>query len=57
MREEGVSKFINDLEIEPLDPVTLVISYHFKAETMGMFKKEEFVLGMQTLGCETIQQL
>ena len=57
MREEGISLFIKDLKINPMDPVTLVISYYFKAETMGVFKKEEFLQGMQALGCESIQQL
>jgi len=54
---EGVQQFFNDLNVEALDPVTLVISYYFKAVTMGMYTKPEFCNGMAELKCETMAEL
>ena len=35
----------------------LVLSWHFKAATMCEFSKEEFVSGMQRLGCDSLERL
>lgn len=40
-----------------MDPVILVISKYFNAQTMGLYRKEEFVQGMQLLGCDTTDKL
>lgn len=37
--------------------MTLVLSWHFKAATMCEFSKEEFVSGMQRLGCDSLERL
>jgi DCN1-like protein 1/2 len=47
---EGVSKFCEDLGVDPADIVMLVISYHFRAATMCEYSKEEFIGGMARLG-------
>ena len=48
--EEGVGQFFEDLGVDPLDPVTLVISYHMDAKTMGEYTKTEFRQGFQNMG-------
>ncbi len=35
----------------------LVLSWHFKAATMCEFSKEEFVSGMQRLGCDSLERV
>ena len=57
MEGEGIQQFCEELGISPLEPVILVISKHFKAETMGVFSKAEFCDGMATLGCSKIADL
>lgn len=57
VRSEGIQELCADLCISALDPVTLVISYHCKAESMGIFTREEFSSGMQRLGCDDAQKL
>eukprot|EP00927_Polykrikos_kofoidii_P013227 TRINITY_DN15756_c0_g1_i1.p1 TRINITY_DN15756_c0_g1~~TRINITY_DN15756_c0_g1_i1.p1 ORF type:complete len:306 (+),score=46.02 TRINITY_DN15756_c0_g1_i1:109-918(+) len=54
---QGIQDLCADLCISALDPVTLVISYHCRAENMGIFTREEFVGGMQRLGCDEAQKL
>lgn len=54
---EGIQELCNDLEISALDPVTLALSYHCRARQMGIFTREEFVGGMQRLGCDDIVKL
>lgn len=31
---DGIQEFLNDIKVDPLDPVTLVFSYMCKAKTM-----------------------
>jgi DCN1-like protein 1/2 len=57
IESEGIQSFCDDLGINPLDSVILVISFHFKAETMGIFKKNEFTSGLKSLGCDSIQKI
>eukprot|EP01016_Furgasonia_blochmanni_P008400 TRINITY_DN133_c0_g1_i1.p2 TRINITY_DN133_c0_g1~~TRINITY_DN133_c0_g1_i1.p2 ORF type:complete len:183 (-),score=49.20 TRINITY_DN133_c0_g1_i1:180-728(-) len=54
---DGVEKFLGDLKLDPMDPVTLVISYHMNAAVMGTFTKEEFVNGFAKMRCETMDDL
>lgn len=53
----GVGSFCQDLQVDPSDIVTLVISWHFQAATMCEFSKEEFVEGMEELGCNSIDSV
>lgn len=57
IRSEGIQDLCADLGISALDPVTLVISYHCRAEQMGIFTREEFACGMQRLGCDDVAKL
>lgn len=57
VRESGIQELCGDLGVDPLDPVTLVLSYHCCARQMGVFTREEFTGGMQRLGCDDIQKL
>jgi len=54
---DGIQELCNDLGISALDPVTLVLSYHCRADQMGVFTREEFTGGMQRLGTDELQKL
>ncbi|XP_020580130.1 DCN1-like protein 1 isoform X2 [Phalaenopsis equestris] len=54
---DGISLLCNDLQVDPQDIVTLVLSWHMKAATMCEFSREEFIGGLQSLGVDTIQKL
>ncbi len=45
------------VQVSPEDPVMLVLSWHFRAATMCEFSKEEFMEGMASLRCDSIQKL
>mmetsp|Transcript_118736 Transcript_118736/g.265114 ORF Transcript_118736/g.265114 Transcript_118736/m.265114 type:complete len:254 (+) Transcript_118736:53-814(+) len=57
IRADGIEDLCTDLGISTLDPVTLVLSYHCRAQQMGVFTREEFMGGMQRLGCDDIHKL
>jgi len=57
MSVEGVFKFLEDLEVDPEDVITLVIAYHLNAQEMGYFSREEFMTGFQKLNCDTIDKI
>merc|ERR1719456_1980795 len=54
---DGVQALCEEINVDPLDPVTLVIAYYCKAEQMGVFTWEEFAGGMTRLGCDAPQKL
>ncbi|KAJ4870465.1 hypothetical protein Rs2_47931 [Raphanus sativus] len=54
---EGISVLCSDLQVEPQDIVTLVLSWHMNAATACEFSKEEFVGGLQALGVDSIGKL
>lgn len=54
---EGIIRLLHDIGVDPLDPVTLVISLKMSAETMGKYTKEEFYLGMRTMQCDSMDKL
>ena len=55
--DEGIEKFCSDIGIDPQDVVVLVISWKMKAETMCVYTREEFMRGMEEMGCDTIGKL
>ncbi|XP_065177573.1 DCN1-like protein 1 [Sycon ciliatum] len=58
MQAEGVSRFlVDDLGMDPESRSVLVLAWKFKAETQCEFKRTEFVEGMATLGCDSIEAL
>ncbi|CAF1935102.1 unnamed protein product [Brassica oleracea var. botrytis] len=54
---EGISVLCSDLQVEPQDIVTLVLSWHMNAATACEFSKEEFFGGLQALGVDSIGKL
>eukprot|EP00339_Tiarina_fusa_P005682 CAMPEP_0117042870 /NCGR_PEP_ID=MMETSP0472-20121206/29825_1 /TAXON_ID=693140 ORGANISM="Tiarina fusus, Strain LIS" /NCGR_SAMPLE_ID=MMETSP0472 /ASSEMBLY_ACC=CAM_ASM_000603 /LENGTH=279 /DNA_ID=CAMNT_0004754221 /DNA_START=22 /DNA_END=861 /DNA_ORIENTATION=- len=57
MGPEAVMKFCDDLQVDPEHISVLILSWHFKAETMCYFKKEEFLTGCESLKCDSISKI
>lgn len=57
MGPDAVMNFCQDLQVDPEDISVLVLSWHFKAETMCYFKMEEFIAGCEELKCDSIASL
>lgn len=57
IQQDGIESLCKDIGVDTLDPVTLVISYHCKAENMGVFTREEFLIGMQRMGVDDAAKL
>lgn len=55
--EEGVGEFFADLDVDSMDPVTLVISYFMNAKNMGEYSKTEFKTGFEAMGCSSMADL
>ncbi|XP_074575121.1 uncharacterized protein LOC141831626 [Curcuma longa] len=53
---DGISLLCTDLQVDPQDIVTLVVSWHMKAATMCEFSRQEFIGGLQSLGIDTIEK-
>lgn len=54
---EGIIRLCQDLSLDPMDPVTLVLSMKMNADTMGQYTKEEFHRGMRVMGSDDIDKL
>jgi len=54
---DGLTKFLSDLGLEPVDPLTLMISWKFGAKKSGYYTREEFLNGMEKLNCSTTKDL
>eukprot|EP00270_Netrium_digitus_P013160 TRINITY_DN4349_c0_g1_i2.p1 TRINITY_DN4349_c0_g1~~TRINITY_DN4349_c0_g1_i2.p1 ORF type:complete len:267 (+),score=70.15 TRINITY_DN4349_c0_g1_i2:80-880(+) len=54
---EGAAKLCEDLQVDPQDVVTLVLSWHLKAATMCEYSQQEFVTGLQSLGVDSLEKL
>ncbi|CAF0968639.1 unnamed protein product [Brachionus calyciflorus] len=57
MTQDGVCKFLNDLQFKLDDKIVLVLAWKFKAQVQGEFTKEEFYNAMNELGCDSIEKL
>eukprot|EP00736_Rhodelphis_marinus_P001654 Rmarinus@m.29207 len=57
MGVEGMEQFCRDLQIDPTDILMLILAWKFNARTMCEFSREEFMHGMQRLGCDSIESL
>uniref|UniRef100_A0A7S4IIV1 Defective in cullin neddylation protein n=1 Tax=Vannella robusta TaxID=1487602 RepID=A0A7S4IIV1_9EUKA len=57
MGPEAVMNFCDDLEVDPEDIAVLILSWHFKAETMCYFKQQEFISGCESLKCDNLAKL
>ncbi|KAG2494561.1 hypothetical protein HYH03_007327 [Edaphochlamys debaryana] len=54
---DGITRFCEDLEVDPTDIVVLVVSYYMNAAVMCEYSKDEFTSGMVRLGCDAIDKL
>lgn len=50
MTQDGVCKFLQDLNFKLDDKVVLVLAWKFKAKVQGEFLKEDFYSSMIELG-------
>ncbi|GMI84018.1 hypothetical protein like AT3G12760 [Hibiscus trionum] len=53
---DGITLLCNDLQVDPQDIVMLVVSWHMKASTMCEYSKEEFFIGLQALGIDSLEK-
>lgn len=53
----GIERFCEDIEIDPIDPVILVISMKMSATSMGKYSREEFMGGMRKMGVDSVDKL
>ena len=44
-------------QVDPGDVIMLVISWHFNAAAMCEYSRQEFLRGMASLGCDSVDQL
>ncbi|GIX97447.1 DCN1-like protein 2 [Caerostris extrusa] len=54
---DGVMKFLDDLNLAPDSRLVLLTAWKFKAATQCEFSREEFIMGMTELGCDSIDKL
>eukprot|EP00271_Cylindrocystis_brebissonii_P005370 TRINITY_DN17384_c0_g1_i2.p2 TRINITY_DN17384_c0_g1~~TRINITY_DN17384_c0_g1_i2.p2 ORF type:complete len:269 (-),score=48.06 TRINITY_DN17384_c0_g1_i2:281-1087(-) len=54
---EGVARLCEDLQVDPSDIATLVLSWHLDAATMCEFSRSEFVDGVSSLGADSVEKL
>jgi len=54
---DGIEGLCKDLGVDPDDVVILVLAWHLNAQSMGFFKRDEFIGGLQRLGVDSISKL
>mmetsp|Transcript_28057 Transcript_28057/g.45518 ORF Transcript_28057/g.45518 Transcript_28057/m.45518 type:complete len:253 (-) Transcript_28057:277-1035(-) len=54
---DGIERMCNDLAVDPSDIFMLIIAWKMKAQTMCEFTRQEFVSGMTSMGCDSIERL
>ena len=50
MLAEGISRFCDDVHLDPTSLTVLILAWKFKATTQCEFTRKEFVEGMAELG-------
>lgn len=53
----GTERFCADLEVDPTDPILLIICWQMKAKTMCVFTLEEWTQGFTAMGVESVDAL
>lgn len=53
----GTERFCADLEVDPADPILLIICWQMKAKTMCVFTLEEWTQGFTAMGVESVDAL
>lgn len=54
---EGISKFLEELRLDPTDRLVLIIAWKFKAAVQCEFSKAEFINGMTELCVDDLEKL
>lgn len=54
---QGVEQLCTDLDIDPMDPVMVVLSWHLGAEVMCEYSQEEFEGGLAKLAIDSLDKL
>jgi len=54
---EGITKFCEELQVNPTSKIVLIVAWKFKAATQCEFSKKEFMDGMTELGCDDFYKL
>jgi len=57
MDANGMTRFFQDVGVDPEDVSWLIYAWHLKAKVMGIFTKTEFITGMKKLQLDTIQKV
>jgi len=55
--ETGMEQFLSDIGADPNDIVTLILAWQLGAKTLGTFTKKEFIEGLATLRCDSLQKI
>eukprot|EP01156_Anaeramoeba_ignava_P022553 Anaeramoba_ignava/c20785_g6_i1.p1 GENE.c20785_g6_i1~~c20785_g6_i1.p1 ORF type:complete len:274 (-),score=104.30 c20785_g6_i1:21-842(-) len=53
----GVDAFLKDLDVDPMDVMSLIISYFLNAQIMCEYSQDEFVNGWWKYQCDTIERM
>lgn len=57
MDANGIAQLCEDIQVDSDDPVMLLIAYKCKAERGLIFTKDEWIRGMQAVGCNSVDAL
>jgi DCN1-like protein 1/2 len=57
MLQDGVCKFLQDLQFKLDDKIVLVLAWKFKAQVQGEFTRTEFYWAMQDMACDSLDKL
>lgn len=57
MGPDGMEKFCEDIGVEPENIVMLVLAWKMGAKHMGFFSEEEWLHGLTSLQCDSIQKI
>ena len=55
--KDGVIRLLQDLGLDPCSRLVLLLAWKFKAATQCEFSRDEFIVGMTEMRCETIDKL
>lgn len=56
MQQNGIMKFFQDAGLDMEDIIIFIFSFEGKAETMGVFTREEFIKAMSALGVKNAKE-
>jgi len=57
MSIQGIERFCKDLNIDTESALVLVLAWHMKAQTMGVFTRQEFKTGLTDLNADTLEKI